>query len=85
MLEIEPYFKRHIYTAISVYSRFKMWTDIVSLFEHIKDVIYEPYSVEWFMTKVVYAYRMINNAKKANEYIIYIHPNRREKLMESNI
>lgn len=55
-----------------------MWTDIVSLFGHIKDVIYELYSAEWFMTKVVYAYRMINKSQKANEYIIYIHLDRRE-------
>lgn len=46
MLQIEPYFKRHIYTAVSVYYYFKMWTNVVSLFEHIKDVICEPYSEE---------------------------------------
>lgn len=82
MLQIEPYFKRHVCTAISVYFSFKMWPNIVSLFEYIKDVIYELYSVEWFMTMVVYAYKKINEIGKANEYLIYIHPDKRKKIME---
>lgn len=82
MLEIEPYFKRHIYTAASVYFHLEMWKKVISLFEYIKDVIYEPYSVEWFMVGVVYAYRMINKIEKANEYLKYIRPDIREKLIE---
>lgn len=84
MLQIEPFFKRHIYTAASVYYRFEMWNDIVSLFERIKDVIYEPYSLEWFMAIVVHSYVMVNRTDEATKYIKYIPPDRRDMVMAGN-
>lgn len=34
------------------------------------------------MTMVIYVYRMIDEVEKANEYLIYIHPDKRKKIME---
>lgn len=82
MIDVEPYFKRHIYTAVLVYFNLSKWDELVSLFENIKEIIYEPYSDEWFMERVVFAYKKLNKIKYANKYLKYIRPNRRKIIME---
>jgi len=81
LLSIEPFFKRNIYTAVSVYFYFGMWHEIINTFESIKDLIYEPYSIEEFMVAVVHAYRQLNNNEKAEVYSKYIRPSYKLKIL----
>lgn len=76
MLKIEPFYRKHIYIAIQVFYHFSKWNDICELFNQIRGLFYEIYSIEYIMRIIVEAYKRTGDFENANYYAKYISDNK---------